>query len=62
MTIAKYLPLWFRRRSPKAARPKASPLSSKGRQVLPALPPHACPPPRLQDDDSPAGYRIYWRA
>lgn len=62
MTLTQYLPQWLRRRSQKPAQPKASILNKKDRQVIPTLPQSARPPARFQDDDSPPGYRINWRA
>ena len=62
MTIAQCLSRWLRRKPPDTAFRKARPITKKDRQILPTLPPKAQPPARLQDDDSPPGFRIYWRA
>lgn len=62
MTITQYLPQWLRRGSRKRAPKIARALSKKQRQALPTLPQSARPPARFQDDDSPPGYRINWRA
>ena len=60
MTITQYIPQWLRSRPQKAAPQNARVLSKKDRQILPTLPKPERPSIRLQDDDSPAGYRILW--
>ena len=61
MTIAQYLPQWLRSRFRKPAPQNVVSVSKKDRQFLPTLPKPQRPPVRLQDDDSPPGFRIYWR-
>ena len=61
MTIAQYLPQWLQSWLHKSAPQKGKVASKKDRQVLPTLPQPQRPPVRLQDDDSPPGFRIYWR-
>ena len=61
MTITQYIPQWLRSRLQKPTPQKTRVLSKKDRQILPTLPKVERPPIRLQDDDSPPGYRIYWR-
>jgi hypothetical protein len=61
MTIAQYIPPWLRSRLPKPAPQKIKILSKKDRQILPTIPNPNRASIRLQDDDSPPGYRILWR-
>ena len=60
MTITQYLPQWLRGRLQKPPPQKTRVPSKKDRQILPTLAKLERPPVRLQDDDSPAGYRILW--
>ncbi len=60
-TIVQYVPKWLRGRLQKPTPPKSKTVSKKDRQVLPTLPNPQRPPVRLQDDDGPARFRIYWR-
>lgn len=61
MTITKYFPQWLRRGWKKPAPAAARVLSKKDRQILPTVQHNGRPIGRLQDDDSPAGYRVLWR-
>ena len=61
MIIAQYIPQWLRSRLQKPAPQKARVRTKKERQILPTMPNLKRPPIRLQDDDSPPGYRIQWR-
>jgi hypothetical protein len=61
MTIAQYLPQWLRNRLQKPPPQKLETVSKKDLQVLPTLPNPKRPPIPLQDDDSAARFRIYWR-
>jgi hypothetical protein len=45
----------------KPAPQKVTKLSEKARQVLPMLPNSKKSSTLLQDDESPAGFRILWR-
>jgi hypothetical protein len=61
MTITQYVPQWLRVRFQKPAPQKAQPINKKEKQILPTLPKAPSPPVKLQDDDSPPGFRIQWR-
>ena len=61
MTIAQYLPQWLRNRWQKPPPQQLNTVAKKDRQVLPTLPKPKRPPTPLQDDDSAARFRIYWR-
>jgi len=61
MTINLLLPKWLARRFAKPRPGRATAAALKQRQVLPTLPNREQNPVRLQDDDSPPGYRIQWR-
>ncbi len=61
MTIEAFLPQWVRVRLRKPRPSPAKSLSKKEHQVLPTVELPAQPPVRLQDDDSPPGFRINWR-
>ena len=61
MTINQYLPQWLRGRLEKPVPQKIKPVNKKERQLLPTLPNVERPTVRLQDDDSPPGYRVVWR-
>ena len=60
-TIVQLLPQWLRRRWQRYAAPQIKIENKKDRQVLPTLPKQERPPIPLQDDSSPAGYRVLWR-
>ena len=59
MTITQYVPRWLRVRLRKPAPQITKPINKKERQILPTLP--RTDSVRLQDDNSPPGYRIQWR-
>jgi hypothetical protein len=63
MTITQYFPQWLRGRfqKPVPQNVKVKARGKKDRQVLPTLPDLKRAQVRLQDDDSPPGYRIQWR-
>jgi hypothetical protein len=61
MTMTQYLPRWLRSRLRKPATQKVVRRSKKDRQALPTLSNLNQPSTLLQDDQSPAGFRILWR-
>ena len=61
MTIIQHIPQWLRSRWQKPAPQKARIPSKKDWQILPTLAKTQRPPVRLQDDDSPPEYPLYWR-
>jgi hypothetical protein len=61
MTIKLQLPKWLATKFAKRQPPTVARAQLKQRQVLPTLPKNQPNVTRLQDDDSPPGYRIQWR-
>jgi hypothetical protein len=61
MTIKLPLPKWLPRRFAKPIPRAVTRARLKERQLLRTLPNDAPKHARLQDDDSPPGYRIQWR-
>jgi hypothetical protein len=60
-TIVQFIPQWLRARWQRPNPEQTKKVNKKDRQVLPTLPKQERPPIPLQDDSSPAGYRVLWR-